>query len=223
VRGRTGTIAALAATVATLALAAPAGAATVTIGQVAPVLGTPSGCISCTYFQRQIAMGSPSYEVPAGGPWTVNSWSARAGNGANDFARLRILRPTGAAGEYTIAAETQDFPFPAGGSAPVHQVAVPVQPGDLIAARTVGSVGGIRDRYPAAVGNTEAVAAGNPAVGTTFGPAGYSLNTSSLANVSATLSAPDPVAPKKKCKKKKGKKKSAAAKKKKCGKKKKKK
>src|SRR6266496_965359 len=62
-----------------LACAAPAGAQTITIGQIAPPTEPGNGCFGCTSFQLDTAAASPSYLVPAG-KWTrVSRWRIRGG------------------------------------------------------------------------------------------------------------------------------------------------
>ena len=215
-----------------LGIASPAGAATVNLGQIAP-MGPTGGCGGCTYFQSGTDVASPSYAVPPGGPWTVTSWSTRGGS-MPDSARLRVLRPTATPGQFQLVAESADVAVGVV-AAPVTQVSIPVLPGDLLGLRTLGS-GDMPGAHPAAsaADRTSFVIGGPFLLGQTTGPGGtfpFGTNAANRVNVSATLTAPDPTPgskEKKKCKKakkKKGKTASAAAKKKKkkCGRKKKKK
>jgi hypothetical protein len=198
---------------AALCFAAPAGAATVSLGRIAP-MGVPGGCSGCTFFQAQSDPASASYVVPAGGPWTVTSWSARGGPTTPDSARLRILRPTGIGNQYMLVAESDVTPI-AVVAAPVTPVSIPVQPGDRLGMRTSGGAGDMPAIHPSAfVGDGVAGVMGNMMLGETTGQGGdyaYGVNPSSFLNLSATLTSPDPVAPQKKCKKKKRKKKKGKA------------
>ncbi len=203
---------------ALLCLASPAGAATVNLGQIAP-MGPTGGCGGCTYFQLQTDATSPSYVVPPGGPWTVTSWTTRGGS-MPDSARLRILRPTGFAGRFQLVAESSDVAV-AAVAAPVTPVSIPVLPGDRISLYTLGS-GDMPAGQPAftASDRISFVMGGPFVIGQTTGPGGtfpYGTNALTRMNLAATLTAPDP-GPKKKCKKakkKKGKPAASAAKKKK--------
>lgn len=206
------------AAAALLCLASHAGAATVNLGQIAP-MGPTGGCGGCTFFQQQTDAASPSYVVPPGGPWTVTSWSARGGS-MPDTARLRILRPTAFAGRFELVAESPDVAV-AAVAAPVTPVSIPVLPGDRIALGTFGG-GDMPAANPvSSVNDQRSFVIGGPFVlGQTTGPGGtfpYGTDVALRVNVSATLTAPDP-RPKKKCKKakkKKGKPAAAAGKKKK--------
>lgn len=84
-------------------------------------------------------------------------------------------------------------------------VSIPVLPGDRIGLRTVGGAGDMPTQHPSAfAADIWAGGMGNLLLGETAGPGGtYPMlqQSFSLANVSATLTAPDPVK-KKKCKKK---------------------
>ena len=203
---------------AVLMFAAPAGAATTTIGKIAP-LGITGGCSGCSFFQRTTHPSSASYTVPAGGPWTITSWSARGGT-ADDGARLLVLRATGAANQFRLVATSATEPIPANG-APVMAASIAVEPGDLLGLRTNGGAGDMPSRYPTAFPEDGvAGVAGNLLLNETVGPGGdhaYGVDAGVGLNLLATLTAPDPAAKKckKKKRKKKGKAKAAAAKKKK--------
>ena len=203
---------ALAASAALGALisAAPAGAATVSLGRIAP-MGVTAGCSGCSFLQVSSDPASFSYVVPPGGPWTVVSWSARGGS-MPDTARLLIFRPTPAPGQFQLVAHSADVPIGVV-EAPVTPVSIPVQPGDRIGLRTGG--GDMPTLHPSAFpGDVFAGVMGNLMLGQTGGPGGtYPLlmEDAALANVSATLTAPDPVTTKKKCKKKRKKKGKALA------------
>jgi hypothetical protein len=185
-------------------IGAPARAATVSIGHVAPA-GAPGGCSGCTGLQLSSDPSSPSYVVPAGGPWTITSWSARGGATMADSARLRVFRETAVAGRFQLVAESEETPI-AVAAAPANPVSIAVEPGDLIGLRTFGGGGDMPVVYPsaAAVDVFGAVPA-MMVVGETAGPGGtHALVSSSFsrANVSATLSSPPPKAKKRKrCKK----------------------
>jgi hypothetical protein len=173
---------------------APAGAATVAIGQIAPV-GTTSACISCTDFQGSTGPTSPSYVVPAG-TWTITSWSAQAGTNVSQ-ARLRVFRPGPTSDEYTVLAESLDESIPANTSGPF-ATSIPVQGGDLIGIRTGDSPGNISPTYSSGTGEDIFFGVvGDPAVGNTVCGAGSTFPscTSSggiLTNIAATLFAPSP-------------------------------
>lgn len=210
-------VAPILAAAALLCLASHAGAATVNLGQIAP-MGPTGGCGGCTFFQQQTDAASPSYVVPPGGPWRVTSWTTRGGS-MPDSARLRILRPTAFAGQFQLVAESSDVAV-AAVAAPVTPVSIPVLPGDRISLYTQGS-GDMPAGQPAfsASDRISFVMGGPFVLGQTTGPGGtfpYGTNALTRMNLAATLTAPDP-APAKKCKKKKKKAKpaSSAAKKKK--------
>ena len=101
---------ALAASAALCLTAAPASAATVTLGRIAP-MGVPGGCGGCSLFQYQSDPASASYVVPPGGPWTVTSWSARGGPTMADAARLLVFRPTAVPNQFQLVANSLDAPI----------------------------------------------------------------------------------------------------------------
>ena len=194
------------------AAASPAGALTVTIGQVSPP-GNGNGCGECSGFQLTTDPASPSYTVPAlpprGRRWTITGWSARAMDGGATTAHALVWRPTGVAGEYQLIAQSADAAIPAG-QAPSFPAFIPVRPGDLLGVRT--GVNNMRLVYPSSSSSDVLlVTPDNPQVGATAG-APTSSNTSApfpkeLVNVSATLTL-------KKCKKHKRHRAASAAKKK---------
>ena len=209
---------ALSASAALCLTAAPASAATLTLGRIAP-MGVPGGCGGCSLFQYQSDPASASYVVPPGGPWTVTSWSARGGPTMADAARLLVFRPTAVPNQFQLVANSLDAPIGVV-EAPVTPVSIPVLPGDRIGLRTFGS-GDMPTNHPSAFpADLFGLVGGNLLLNETVGPGGnhpYGQNAFALVNVSATLTAPDP-AKKKKCKKKrkkKGKRPAYAAKKKK--------
>jgi hypothetical protein len=196
-------------------LAAPAGAVTTTIGQVSPPV-SGSFCVSCSTFQYATATGDVSYRVPAapaGGGWTLTSWSARASGTADGTARLQVWRPTANAGEFSLLVETPTTAIPANTADP-NPVSIPVQPGDVLGLRN-GSEGYVPNTYVSPVGNDVFDAIGFPVTGDTAGAAGSTITggieNNARVNVAATLAAPDlpavttppPPPKKKKCKKKK--------------------
>lgn len=199
------------AAAALLCIASHAGAATVNLGQIAP-MGPTGGCGGCTFFQQQSDAASPSYVVPPGGPWTVTSWSARGGS-MPDSARLRILRPTAVGGQFQLVAESSDVAI-AAVAAPVTPVSIPVLPGDRISLFTQGAGDMPNGQPSASVSDRLSFVIGGPfALGQTTGPGGtfpYGTNAVTRMNLAATLTAPDP-GPAKKCKKKKRKKKAKPA------------
>ena len=209
--GRRWLVAPILTAAALLCLASHAGAATVNLGQIAP-MGPTGGCGGCTFFQQQTDAASPSYVVPPGGPWRVTSWTTRGGS-MPDSARLRILRPTAFAGRFQLVAESSDVAV-AAVAAPVTPVSIPVLPGDRISLYTHGS-GDMPAGQPAAsAADRISFVMGGPFVlGQTTGPGGtfpYGTNAVTRMNLAATLTAPDPT-PAKKCKKKKKKKAKPAA------------
>lgn len=187
-------------------------AATVTLGEVAP-LSTPSnGCTGCTYFQLQTTSLSPSYVVPAGGPWTVSSWSARGGDTTPAAAKLRIFRATSTAGQHQLVAESGEVPIAVNSATP-NATSIPVQAGDRIGIRTAGAAAmfidhvGIPGDESASIQGSSGMVLGETAQDGGGGAPNYDFNTvsTSRVNVSATLTTPDPPAAapvtKKKCKK----------------------
>ena len=201
--GRRWLVAPILTAAALLCLASHAGAATVNLGQIAP-MGPTGGCGGCTFFQQQTDAASPSYVVPPGGPWRVTSWTTRGGS-MPDSARLRILRPTAFAGQFQLVAESSDVAV-AAVAAPVTPVSIPVLPGDRISLYTQGS-GDMPAGQPAfsASDRISFVMGGPFVLGQTTGPGGtfpYGTNAVTRMNLAATLTAPDPT-PAKKCKKKK--------------------
>jgi len=155
---------------ALLGVPSGAGAATVTIGQVAPA-NSPAGCSACTDFQLTTNTSLPSYTVPAG-TWTITSWSARGrpAGGGDGHGRLRVFRRV-AADLYRLVAESPEATI-AENSAPSIPANLPVRRGDLIGLRT-GSVSPIVDYYSSSSpGDEIAGALGDPALGQTVGPGG---------------------------------------------------
>jgi hypothetical protein len=172
--------------VAAFWLPAPAGAATVTIGQVAPADATPSSCFSgCDEFQKQDDPAAPSYTVPAG-TWTVTSWSLRGGPRVGPAA-LQIYRPTGTPGQFRLTAQSAETPIPAGGVTSC-ATRLAVLPGDLLGLR--GGPQPIAYATPNS-GDEAASVLGEPVIGSTVGPPGsnfgYGFNNFLAVNVSATL------------------------------------
>jgi len=173
---------------ALLGVPSGAGAATATLGAVAPA-NTPANCSACTDFQLTTHPSSPSYIVPAGS-WTITSWSARGrpAGGGNGTGRLRVFRPVGT-NLYRVVAESTDATI-AENAAPSIPTSLPVQQGDLIGLRT-GSVSPVVDYYASPLpGDAIAGALGDPAPGQTVGPGGdYPSFTDSpfRINVSAVL------------------------------------
>jgi hypothetical protein len=211
-----------------LGLVSSAGAATVTIGGVAP---GPSGteCGGCTNLQVSTDSASPSYMVPpvpaSGNPWTLTSWSVQ-GEAMDGTARLLVWRRTATPGEFQLLADTPDQVVPAN-TAPSFAVSIPVQPRDVIGIRS-GSH--IDPSFDTPFANDVVMAAPgllNPTVGLTVGAVTSDnpgmLDNGSRVNVSATVTSPDPPLAQqpntgrqtKKCKRKHKQKRAAEAKKKK--------
>jgi hypothetical protein len=214
---------ALGAVAATLGLllASTASADTTTIGSVGPTFGPGTGCSGCHALQFATDPASPSYVVPAppaGGPWTLTSWSARGGfdDGA---AAVEVWRATGTPNEFQLVAIGPEQPFPAD-TVRSYPESLAVQPGDHLGVRNLG--GEFPPTYEDAFAADVVFGAmGDPMVGQTIGAptSDFSHLTSGnlRINAAATLTAPSiPTTPaqKKKCKKKKHKRSAASAKKK---------
>jgi hypothetical protein len=197
-----------------------AGAVTANIGEPSGTNpGVACGGTNCSYFQESVAPGSTPYVVPAapaGGPWTITSWSATGGGGGH--ASLELWRPTGVSGQFRLVAKSASASIP-GYTTPVIPASIPALPGDVLGLH--GDDGGVPVEYvlpPSS--NVVRGVVGDAAVGDTSGPSstwGSGFQDASYRiNVGATLTAPDPpVAKKKQCKKKK-KHHASIAKKKKC-------
>jgi hypothetical protein len=207
---------------AALWLVPSASADTTTIGSVGSIGTIGSGCGACHDLQFQTALGSPSYVVPAppaGGPWTITSWSALGGTGDGTGA-VEVWRPTATTNEFQLVAIGPEQAFPAN-TVTTHSVTIPVQPGDHLGILSLG--GDFSPIYSStSAEDIEFGTVGNPTIGQTTGAATsdfpHLTGTFIRVNAAATLTAPSvPVAKKKKCKKKKKHKRSAeSAKKKKC-------
>ena len=185
------------------AVASPAAANTVTIGQIAPS-GTNAVCPTCTTFQSFSDTGSPSYFVPAiqqpcearnrTAAGSITSWSVRGDDSALGSARLRVLRPTAVGGQYKIIDETPDESITAN-AAPTFTVNSPIQVdcGDLIAIRTGNPA--VPDIFAGAGGDAAARAndGGMSVVGDTIGGPGGTYTDSDVpngpwrANIEATV------------------------------------
>jgi hypothetical protein len=207
---------------AALSLPSVAAADTVEIGAASPSnFPMDSGCGGCHSLQVATAPGSSSYVVPAapaGGPWTISSWSARGGVDAGTGS-VEVWRPTGNPNEFRLIAIGPEQSFPAN-TVTSHPVSIPVEPGDHLGVLSLtGEFSPAYDTTSDA--DLEFGAVGNPAVGQTVGgPTSDFLafkEDRSRINAGATLTAPSTPASKgKKCKKKKHKRSAESAKKKKC-------
>ncbi len=174
----------LAATAIAVALCAPPARAA-TIGNLAPV-GTPAGCASCTFLQRDVAPTSPSYLVPEGA-WTVTDWSASGGH-SEGTARLAILRPTGDPGRYLVAARSEPETVPA---SRVGRFAteIGVVGGDVVGLQA-GADGNVPGISPGSDGDVTWALSGDPGAATTVGagtPFPATPLPSTRVNVLATL------------------------------------
>jgi hypothetical protein len=206
-------------------LAPAASADTVTIGAPSPSPTSTGTCNSCAVMQFASAAGSPSYVVPpapAGGSWTITSWTSRGGLG-DTSAAIEVWRATPNPDQFrliTIGPEQQFLTD----TLAAHVVNIPVLPGDRLGVDS-GTTNYDPD-YGGVLGDTTYLSIGTPAEGQTMGPPGppstdfdvigYSAQRT---NVAATLTSTSPAgttpAPaKKKCKK--HKRKRAAESKKKC-------
>ena len=210
-------------TTAAICLPSAAVADTVEIGSPSPSnFPEDSGCGGCHVLQVSTAPSTPSYVVPAapaGGPWTITSWSARGGVDPGTGS-VEVWRATGTANEFTLIAIGPEQSFPAN-TVTSHAVSIPVEPGDHLGVQSLaGEFSPVYDTTADA--DREFGAIGNPMVSQTIG-----APTSDFAhldedrlrvNAGATLTAPSVPAQKhKKCKKKKKHRRSAEiAKKKKC-------
>jgi Ca2+-binding RTX toxin-like protein len=112
---------------AVLALAiAPASASAVTVGDSSQ---NPfnAGCST----PLGVGATSSDYTVPAGS-WTVTSWSTRA-HSDDATIRLRIYRPSGTPGEYTVVADSSEHPLPLVESPlQTYPTSIAVEGGDLL-------------------------------------------------------------------------------------------
>jgi hypothetical protein len=179
--------------VAGIALPAPAGAETITIGQT--VTSPGGGCTSCNDFQTQTDPTSPAYAVPSG-TWTIVSWSAEGGTMFDGDLRLRVWRPTGMIGHYQLIGESGDHTV-VHGTTPSFATNIPVQEGDLLGLRSGGNAGGpgnvpVAVTTPNAADEITGVLGGDPAVGDEV-PGVLTTGTASgrVMNVAATLQRPD--------------------------------
>jgi hypothetical protein len=171
------------------AWASSAGAATQTIGQIAPTPGSGGTCTACTLFQAATDAGSPSYAVPAGS-WTITAWSALAGTSGGQ-ARLRVFRAGPGAGEYTVFAESAEQTIPPSTSGPFG-TSIPVQPGDVIGIRSGSSPGNMTTGYiTSAPGDAALEVNGDPPLAATVCGSGSAFTCNALTplrtNIAATL------------------------------------
>jgi hypothetical protein len=159
---------------------------------------------------------------PAGGPWTLTSWSARGGF-ADGSAAVEVWRPTGTTNEFRLLVIGPQQTFPAD-TVVSYPMSIAVQPGDHLGVRNLG--GEFAPVYDSPLAADTAFGAmGDPAVGQTTGAPTSDfphLTEGNLrVNAAATLTAPSapavPAKHKKNCKRKKKHKRSGeSAKKKKC-------
>jgi hypothetical protein len=127
---------ALAASLAALSLAAsgsPAGAASVTIGQLAAVPAPPCTIAPVERAQPTVTSGNP-YVVPATGgvtSWVLTSWSHAAGTSTGQTLTMKIYRKV--ADPATFQVVGHDGPRPlVGGTINTFQASVPVRSGDVL-------------------------------------------------------------------------------------------
>jgi hypothetical protein len=180
-------------------LAPPAGAATTTIGQIAPVGATFSGQC-CSFIQTHTDSARLGYTVPAapaGESWTIASWSTRGG-AAQGFAKLLVWRPTSVGGEFRlVGAGANTVVDPA--QAPAIPTSIAVQPGDEIGIRT-DTHHDVQGAYLRGGGDEVGVLQGEPATGPAVGETagalastyGVSYYSSTTVNASATLTSAGP-------------------------------
>jgi hypothetical protein len=187
------------AVAAAMMLAASAGAATTSVGQVTP-LGLTATTLCCNFIQVSDNAGPPGYEVPAppsGETWTITSWSVRGGT-VQGFARVLVWRPTGTHGQFRLVGQGSNTIVDPG-TIPSIGVSIPVQPGDVIGLRTDS-----HHDVPGAfccTGPSEEIAtfAGDPALGQTANSSpgsdfSYGIFTSTRTNVEASLTSAPPAA-----------------------------
>jgi len=121
---------------ASLALAPPAAAGTIQIGQTAPPnTGNGGGCGNCDDFQVSTVAGSPGYAVPPGDGGVITGWSvlgAPSGSAGPFSARLLVFRPTATPGQFTFLGESGPASPPADGQVHAYVTSMPVEPGDVI-------------------------------------------------------------------------------------------
>ena len=180
-----------------LYMAAPATAATMDLGQVAPA-GSSDVCFGCTDIQTASAANAPSVTVPAGS-WTVTSWSIRSGTTTDGFDRLEIWRPEATNFRLIAQSNEESIVHLAGtGAIRTFNANIPVQAGDVLGIRTGFPPGDAAGFYvtPAAADVTWRVA-GDPPLGQTVGPSGDittpGITPMQRVNVAATISQPEPV------------------------------
>jgi hypothetical protein len=208
---------------AALLLPSAAVADTLEIGSANPMNSGPTdGCSGCHSLQAATDPASPSYVVPAapaGGPWTLTSWSARGGF-MGGTASVEVWRPTSTPNEFRLIAIGPVQSFEAN-TVVSHAVNIPVEPGDHLGIQSL--TGDFSPSYETPfAADIDTGAIGDPAVGQTVGAptSDFDHLTSGgmRINAAATLTAPSvpaaPTATKKKCKKKKHKRSAESAKKK---------
>jgi hypothetical protein len=127
---------ALAASLAALSLTAsssPAGAASVTIGQLAAVPAPPCTIAPVERAQPTVTSGN-SYVVPATGgvtSWVLTSWSHAAGTSTGQTLTMKVYRKV--ADPATFQVVGHDGPRPlVGGTLNTFQASVPVRSGDVL-------------------------------------------------------------------------------------------
>jgi hypothetical protein len=123
---------------ALIAGASPAAAAT-TVGQV-DTGPNPTDCPALTGLVTTSVSDGPTFTVPTGGG-VITSWQTNAGAGADQSAKLKILRATAAPATYLVVGQSAFRPITASllnGPLPVR---IPVQSGDFVSILT-GANGG---------------------------------------------------------------------------------
>jgi hypothetical protein len=171
---------------ALLVVAAPAAAAKIKLGKVAPSGADPGSCTNCEAFVLTTAPASPSYVVPHG-RWTITSWRAQGDKHDHAQARLRIYRPTPPDGHFKLLDQSSVKGFRAG-TASGHKAHIHVRTGDLLGIETIGSMPMVY--YTNHNGDETASPNCDPQVGDSVGTGtscGLNSITQSRVNVAATL------------------------------------
>jgi predicted lipoprotein with Yx(FWY)xxD motif len=139
-----------AALAALLLLPAPAGAATTTIGQLAPniqggiigydtygypIYGTAPPAANCST-AADLTSAMSAYAVPVGGT-TITNWKTRAATGSGQEMTLKVFRKVGEPATYEVVGHDGPQVLTANGASEAgfintFNVSIPVQPGDLV-------------------------------------------------------------------------------------------
>ena len=182
--------AALLAALALLASVSQAGAAPVTIGQLAP----PSPPTTCNgpgeLIQTAVAAGD-AYTVPTAG--VITSWSTNAATGSGQMFKMKIFRLVSGT-TYTIVAHDGPRPL-ASGAFNEFPVNIPVQAGDVLGLHEyAGTVPNACTFATGMTGDVNGFASTDPGDGTSETFPLIDFNNNARLNISATLSLPPGIA-----------------------------